>query len=219
MERDVPEYGITRLIRDGDLVRDARLWKDVPALHISNYLWLHNNYEPRAEVRLCYSAAYLYVYFRVEERQIRVRFSKFQDPVYKDSCVEFFIDPFPGKPMGYINIETNALGTMLIAIGRDRERRTPLRPSDLKGFECEASVKRPTDGFHGADFWTLRYRLPFSLFKRYYGDEISPGHRARGNFYKCGDETKYPHYGAWSPVMTPSPDFHRPEFFGKIIFK
>jgi hypothetical protein len=45
------------------------------------------------------------------------------------------------------------------------------------------------------------------------------GHVARANFYKCGDETETPHFGAWSPVQTPQPDFHRPEFFGRLVFE
>ncbi|MCK7480493.1 MAG: carbohydrate-binding family 9-like protein [Candidatus Moduliflexus flocculans] len=51
-----------------------------------------------------------------------------------------------------------------------------------------------------------------------YGREIDAGCRSAANFYKCGDETEFPHYGAWSPVETPAPDFHRPEFFGEIVF-
>ena len=27
-----------------------------------------------------------------------------------------------------------------------------------------------------------------------------------------------PHYLSWMPIDTPKPDFHRPEFFGKINF-
>ena len=39
----------------------------------------------------------------------------------------------------------------------------------------------------------------------------------RGNFYKCGDKTAHPHFVSWNPVGTPSPDFHRPEFFGELL--
>lgn len=39
----------------------------------------------------------------------------------------------------------------------------------------------------------------------------------RGNFYKCADLTTVPHYLSWSPVGTPSPDFHRPEYFGTLV--
>jgi hypothetical protein len=39
----------------------------------------------------------------------------------------------------------------------------------------------------------------------------------RGNFYKCGDKTIHPHYGCWSPIELPKPDFHCSDFFGEII--
>ena len=39
----------------------------------------------------------------------------------------------------------------------------------------------------------------------------------RANFYKCGDQSTVVHYSTWNPVETEKPDYHRPEFFGKII--
>jgi len=216
---DVQEYSVARLDKDFPLPGEPSFWSTIAALKVNHYLWLDNGYRPHVEVRLCHSALNLYVRFDVFEAKIRVRFSQFQDPVYKDSCVEFFIDPFPEKRVGYINFETNAIGAMLVAIGPGRGRRTRIPQADLKGFEIVSSVKGPVSGYHGAEFWTLSYKLPFALFEKYYGDKIKPGQSARANFYKCGDETEIPHFGAWSPVRTPQPDFHRPEFFGRLIFQ
>jgi Carbohydrate-binding family 9 len=28
-----------------------------------------------------------------------------------------------------------------------------------------------------------------------------------------------PHFVAWSNIETPKPDFHRPDFFGKLVFE
>jgi hypothetical protein len=39
-----------------------------------------------------------------------------------------------------------------------------------------------------------------------------------GNFYKCADDTAFKHYLSWNPILTPNPDFHRPEFFGELRF-
>ena len=89
---------------------------------------------------------------------------------------------------------------------------------DLADYEAAGSIRHPVEGEYGADSWTLEYRLPLGIFRKLYGREIRSGHRAAANFYKCGDETEVPHYGAWSPVETPSPDFHRPEFFGELVF-
>jgi hypothetical protein len=214
-----PEYRVAGVAEDFPLPGEPSFWSSVPVLQVSHYLWLDNGYRPRVDVRLVWSARSLYVHFDVFEARVRVRFVRFQDPVYKDSCVEMFIDPFPEKGVGYINFETNALGTLLAAIGPDRESRTPLSDADLRGFEAVPSIKHPVSGYHGAEFWTLAYRLPLGLFERYYGGKIEPGRTARANFTKCGDETEIPHFGVWSPIRTPRPDFHRPEFFGRLVFR
>lgn len=212
------EYQIKRIEKDFSVACESPFWEGIPALTIDHYLWLNNGYAPRVEARLCYSARNLYVFFKVFEPKIRVQFTEFQDPVYKDSCVEFFIDPFPEKQIGYINIETNAIGTRLIAFGPDRQNRTPISQEDLKGFEVASSVREFRDGYHGAEFWTLTYKLPLAVFEKCYGARIAPGRLAEGNCYKCGDETDIPHFGAWSPVLCAEPDFHRPEFFGTFRF-
>lgn len=193
-------------------------WPGIPSLGIDHYLWLENGYRPPVEVKLCYSHSFLHVRFRVGERRVRVKYVKFQDPVYKDSCVEFFIDAFPESRLGYVNLETNAAGTLLAAFGPDRNNRKPLWPEDLAGFDVASSIGGPCDGEHSGDTWTLEYSVPLALFRKIYGRDIRPGHRAAANFYKCGDETEIPHYGAWSRVEAPSPDFHRPEFFGEVVF-
>ena len=218
MSPNSPEYRIKRIEKDFSVADTSFSWEGIPGLTIDHYLWLDNGYRPRAEARLCYSPHYIYAYFKVFEGKIKVRFTQFQDPVYKDSCVEIFIDPFPEKCLGYINIETNAIGTMLIAFGPDRQSRAPISPEVAKDFEVTSSVRECLDGKHGAEFWTLTYKLPLAVFEKYYGDKIGPGCLAKGNFYKCGDETEFPHYGAWSPVLCAAPDFHRPEFFGNFRF-
>jgi hypothetical protein len=44
------------------------------------------------------------------------------------------------------------------------------------------------------------------------------GLEAGGNFYKCGDHLKVPHFLSWNPIKTEKPDFHLPAFFGKMRF-
>jgi hypothetical protein len=213
-----PHYEIVPAKKDFDVGGPPAAWRGIPALTIGHYLWLNNGYQPRVEARLCYSERYLYVRFDVQEKKVRARMTRFQDAVYKDSCVEFFVDAFPDLRRGYVNFEANALGTFLVAFGPDRHSRTPLRREDLRGFKSASSIKRPVDGEIAAGRWTLAYRVPLVLFHKIYGRDIQPGQGCAANFYKCGDETDQPHYGAWSPVGTPSPDFHRPEFFGTLIF-
>lgn len=81
---------------------------------------------------------------------------------------------------------------------------------------CKAS-ENETNPFNNK-FWTVEYSIPFVFIEKYFGKlDFSPGCRLEGNFYKCGDETRYPHYGCWNPIKRTTPDFHRPEFFGDLI--
>jgi hypothetical protein len=208
-------YAIQRVADFGSDLPGPVRWERFPPIRIDRYLWLANGYEPRVEARLCWSASFLYVRFRVGEEDPTVRYTKFQDPVYKDSCVEFFVDMFPAKKLGYVNFEMNSAGTLLAAFGLDRSHRQPLWPEDLAGMGV-VTAREQWAGVGPA--WSVEYKLPLGLFRKLYGEEIRPGHRAAANFYKCGDDTPVPHYGAWSPVDTPKPDFHRPEFFGELIF-
>jgi hypothetical protein len=216
--RETPEYRVARVEEDFLVPGKSSFWNVLPVATIDHYRWLDNGYRPRVEIRACYSRRYIYLLFKAFESIIRARFTRFQDPVYKDSCVELFIDPFPEKAIGYINLEANALGTILIAIGTDRARRKAIAREEIRGFQIIPSVSQPVEGAHGEEFWTLEYRLPLGLLEKHYGERIFPGHIAPANFYKCGDETEFPHYGAWSPVESDRPDFHRPEFFGRLLF-
>ena len=45
------------------------------------------------------------------------------------------------------------------------------------------------------------------------------GMRMKGNFYKCGDHLQKPHFLSWNPIHVDRPDFHRPEFFGELVFE
>jgi hypothetical protein len=205
-----PSYTVRRVQDFGPDLPAPAPWGVIEPLRIDHYLWLDNGYRPRVEVQLGWSAKCLYVRFHVEEARPLVRFRKFQDPVYKDSCVEFFVDMFPEARLGYVNFEANAAGTLLAAFGPDREHRTPLWPEDLADHTVDVGRTEAA--------WDLVHRLPLALFRKLYGRDIVPGLRAAANFYKCGDETAVPHYGAWSPVETARPDFHRPEFFGELVF-
>ena len=69
--------------------------------------------------------------------------------------------------------------------------------------ESLPSESVPTD-------WSLTVGLPLNLLG------LNAGSKFLANFYKCGDETKVPHYISWSAIDTTSPDFHRPEFFAPV---
>ena len=67
--------------------------------------------------------------------------------------------------------------------------------------------------------WQVTYSIPFSILNNYHNlAKPGPGTIWRANFYKCADDTSYPHWLTWAPIDFPTPNFHVPEYFGEIEF-
>ena len=186
-------------------------------LYINHYLWVKNDYRPEVEVRLLYSSKYIYVKFKVFEHEITARFTKTNAPVYKDSCVEFFLNPVLEQTGKYFNFEINPLGTMLAEFGYKRKRHK-LTVTDISKIYINASLNEPLVGVLDSGLWEIELGVPLTLLEKYYDCKINLD-KARANFYKCGDETKHIHFGAWSAINSDKPDFHLLQYFGNIIFK
>lgn len=209
-------YSLKRLKTDSQDIADDYAWQGIEEIKIKDYQWLQNDYRPEVVVKACYSDEFIYVKFLVYEKKVTATYLNVGDPVFKDSCVELFINLFPKETEEYFNIELNAIGTIKMGYGIKRNRKY-LTVSDLKGMKVVTSIKKPVIGFHGSEYWKLFCAIPINLLekisnRRFKGDD------AIGNFYKCGDETEFKHYGMWNLVENSAPDFHLPEYFGKFIF-
>ena len=68
--------------------------------------------------------------------------------------------------------------------------------------------------------WCAEYKIPYVFIRKFAPDfKGIRQKRITGNFYKCGDNTLFPHYAVWKHIDTDvvkEPDFHRVEFFGDI---
>lgn len=134
------------------------------------------------------------------------------DPVYKDSCVEFFIGF--NKEAAYYNFEFNNAGTCLLGFGSGRER-TYLPKPIIEQISYNRSFK--STGTEALIHWELTLVIPFPVFC-YHSINRFEGPSCRGNFFKCGDDLPAPHYLAWNNIVADRPNFHLPEFFGSIDF-
>ena len=136
-------------------------------------------------------------------------------PVHQDSCVEFFVAPKGSQP--YYNFEMNCIGTLHAACRMDRHNGTPLTDEQLATVRRYASCgTRPFEELEGMFSWSVVMAIPLELIGvKYEGKPIT----MHGNFYKCADLTSSPHFLTWSPIDTPEPDYHRPEFFGEITLE
>ncbi len=126
--------------------------------------------------------------------------------VWEDSCLEVFFS-FDGK--NYVNLEANANAALRASFGPDRHDRKFLR---------EMGIAMPTvQASQSADAWEIVVNIPIAAIDALWGKLPQSGDSFSANFFSCGDKTPMPHYAAWNKIETESPDFHRPEFFGKII--
>ena len=149
------------------------------------------------------------------EDNLRVECAKRDDPVYTDSCLEFFIAPVEGDKR-YMNFEVNPKGVYLSQIGEIRENRR-----FIKEFtDLEPVIKTMTLGADGKTAWGCDILLPCEFISALYGVDFKVEEcTVKGNFYKCADSSETPHYGAHFPVTTAALGFHNPECFGNIIFR
>lgn len=137
--------------------------------------------------------------------------------MWEDSCVEFFVQLENCK--GYYNIEINAIGTILCAYGTGRvgRRVMPTRLSNtiLRDSTIKYNNENKDEAFYQ---WSLIVKFPHTAFFKHHFTPV-PGNLIKGNIYKCGNKLPHPHFVSWNPVKTEKPDFHRPEYFGTLIFK
>lgn len=172
-------------------------------------------YAPLTSVTAGHSGTTIFIDFFVRCNYLRAVNDKDLSPVSQDSCVEFFVSPDPNDTL-YWNFEFNCIGTLNASFRRERAHPTRLTPEQLKRVIRRASCgNRPFCEIEGMFTWNILIAIPLDLLGIKYRHGIPV--IMTGNLNKCASATSAPHYLSWNPIDTPTPDFHRPEFFGKII--
>lgn len=171
-------------------------------------------YAPAVSFKVFHSGAVLYLEYSVSEKYTRALETLDGNYVYKDSCVEFFIAL--GDERCYYNFEWNAAGVTYMAYRPGREGAEPAPAGVLAMVRTQSSLgAAPIEEFSagiGDNQWSLKIAIPVEAFW-HSGIGSFSGLKARANLFKCGDGLKVPHYLSYAPIDTPSPDYHRPEFF------
>ena len=178
---------------------------------ISEICWPVYGYKPEVAFAIAHNGEAIFLKYYVAEKETRTAFTEINDPVYRDSCVEFFVSLDNG--LHYYNLEFNSKGVCLAQYGSGRQDRNLLPESVIS--EIEKSTRRTStgDGF----YWELCLKIPQSVFC-YDEPKNLTGKSVLGNFYKCGDDLEDPHFVVWNPISSEEPDFHLPEYFGRLSF-
>ena len=193
-------------------------WDDVAALLIDNFHWiaLRGSQKPKAFAKFCgVLSKGLFARLWCFESEPKTVYTERDDPVYKDSCLELFLQPVVGR-REYVNIEANSKGVFLSQFGKGRMRRDYLK--QLTPLAPEVTVFQSGEGKNAA--WGVEIFVPDSLISELYRVDYhtAPG-VIKGNFYKCADAAATPHYAAAFPVGDAVLGFHNPGAFGKIILR
>jgi hypothetical protein len=200
---------------------DVTPWKEIDPLMISNFMGNKPEHFPDTQVKVAYDDVAIYIKFRVEDQYVKAVYEKNQDPVYQDSCVEFFFTPGEDIIIGYFNLEMNCGGTMLFHHQVEpRKNAVLISEDDIKQIQVISTLPKIVDPeIREKITWQVSYRIPFSILSNYHDfDKPQPGTIWRANFYKCADDTSHPHWLTWAPIDFPTPDFHRPAYFGELEF-
>jgi Carbohydrate-binding family 9 len=199
------------------------VWRKAECVSVDCFRPEGSDHRPETLSKLLYDNQYIFGIFRVEDRFVRCIHAGFQQDVWKDSCVEMFIQPKDSP--GYFNFEFNCGGALQASyvidptrLGGRLKNFIPLTPQEdrrIRRFASQPQVVEPE--ISQPLTWYLEYAIPFTLLEKYAGPLGNvPGQIWRANFYKCGNETSHPHWASWMPIA--ERNFHDPAGFGELIF-
>lgn len=131
------------------------------------------------------------------------------DPVYKDSALEAFFQFDIDRPE-YFNFEFNSSGACIAAFGNERFHRIKLTEQEITQLNIHSSKT--------ADRWEIIFFIPNRIINRYQPHRQKQNTKMiRCNFYKLSEHPEIEHYGCFSPINLPDPDFHCIDFFKNAV--
>jgi len=203
-----PEFYVLLIDNNGDV---NKAFQKAPRAYINIYAW-GEDYMPEAYAQVILREGdgfYVRMYCK-EDNPLAVN-TNFNDPIYEDSCLEFFVSYMPEiSNQSFINTEMNANGAFLCYY--------VTKPGDYTSITNKIKAENipivvPLDTVVG--WWGVELYVKLEVIEDVYGTPFA-GDYIRCNFYKCGDRTAVLHYGAWSEVKNATPNFHMPDYFADV---
>jgi hypothetical protein len=214
--KGLPIPFLSEINKDSDATMIRLQLEKVKEHSIDVESWPGYSNKPDVIFRIAYSSNCLFLQYKVTESETRVTFQQSNEPVYKDSCVEFFI-AF-GEEKAYYNFEFNLLGTCLASFGEGREDRKFQSAATIEKIRYYTFLTASNDAGVRLINWELILAIPNDVFS-FHSFKTLRGRTGSANFYKCGDDLQSPHYLSWMPISSEKPDFHLRKFFGAVQFE
>ena len=170
----------------------------------------------RTEAKLIWDDEALYVGYTCRDKDITAKFEDRDDPVYRDDCVEIFINPAPARSVYYYGLEMNCRGVLY-----DYFFAWPtcnVKQLDLVGAELATTwIGTLNDNSDRDRVWYLEVRIPFENFDALHPDPPTDGEKWRIQMNRW-DGTDKRALSEWTPSGKEWPDPHRPKGFGILEF-
>lgn len=208
-------YTNSKIEIDGRL--DEKDWKSAPAVTFVFPWSKQAGRKQNTRAKLLWNKNYLYVAYICEDIDITAQYTRHDDPVYKDDCVEIFINPSPGKSNCYYGFEMNAKGVLYDYF------RVPdvcmIKRLDFENILLKTSIEGTLNKRDDKDHsWILELAIPFSNFRELTKTlPPNPGSSWRINLNRWDGKQKRC-LSQWSASDASWPDPHRPGRFGIIVF-
>lgn len=185
--------------------------------YINKFPWGRPAVYPDAYAEISFEKDGILVHLFAQEQYILATVKEDNGPVYKDSCLEFFFCPCPNETNAYFNFEINPLGSLYVGFSATGKREDS-HPIDFTIFKEKIDIKVS----FAEESWEASYKVPDELIRKYLPNYRCFEHGFIScNFYKCADDSIYPHYAVWNDIDSNKivkPDFHLVEFFKEIFY-
>jgi len=172
--------------------------------------WQGKNADPNreTEVRLLWTRDVLYLRFFAHYRSLTV-FSDAEpsgrrDHLWDRDVAEVFLQPAGSEALHYKEFEVSPNGFWI-----------DLDISGGKGRNLQSGLTRRVEIDEKNNTWRAEMALPMRSLTA----SFDPSAAWRINFYRVEGTAEPRFYSAWQPTRTPTPNFHVPECFGKLIFE
>ena len=194
---------------DAEGFPQAASWEKAPDLSFDRD-WRGENADPdrSTEVRLLWSKETLFLRFKCKYRELFVfsdaRADGWRDQLWDRDVAEAFLQPDSSDRLVYKELEVSPNGFWIdlnISHGDREEMRSGLR----RRVTQDAKAKT----------WTAELAVPL----RSLTPAFDPAKSWRVNFYRVEGTKESRFYSAWSPTMSPQPNFHVPVAFGHLVFR
>jgi alpha-galactosidase len=172
--------------------------------------WQGKNADPnrKTEVRLLWNRDALYLRFLAHYRSITVfadaETGGRRDNLWERDVVEVFLQAAGCSERRYQEFEVSPNGFWIdldIAAG--------------KGSDLRSGMTRRVEIDEKRKVWIAELALPMKSLTGRFDRTVA----WRVNFFRVEGQSEPRFYSAWQPTKTPTPNFHVPECFGKLLFE